>query len=154
MASRRCGLSVLAVATLVVVGCTGGYLKRGTALYEEGRYIEAADVFEKTEYLLEDAAARERAEYAAYRGLTLLALGDLDHAHRWMAYAYQVEQTHPGALRDDPREALDVGWEDLGERMQQEPPPPSTPGTALAATQPPRLETPPPASAAPDDPPP
>ena len=112
-------------------------MKRGAALYGEGRYIEAAEVFEKTEYMLEGSDPRERAEYAAYRGLTLLGLGDLRYAQRWMAYAYQVEKLHPGSLRPAERDKLDAGWSELGNRLDRTPALPSTPGTALAASQPP-----------------
>ncbi len=135
--------SLLACAVLALCSCSSGYVKRGVALYAEGRYIEAADVFEKTEYMLEDSDERDRAEYAAYRGLTLLGLGDLRQAQRWMAYAYQVEKSHPGSLRAVERDKLDSGWGELGERMQRQPELPSTPGTALAASQPPPSLAPP-----------
>ncbi len=135
--------SLLACAVLALSSCSSGHVKRGAALYAEGRYIEAADVFEKTEYMLEDCDPRDRAGYAVYRGLTLLGLGDLRHAQRWMAYAYQVEKKHPGSLRNDEREMLDSGWGELGERLSRTPAPPSTPGTALAASQPPPPPAPP-----------
>jgi len=143
MVSGSWGHGLLVCAVLAVCSCSGGHVKRGAALYGEGRFIEAADVFEKTEYMLEDSDPRERAEYAAYRNLTLLGLGDLRHAHRWMAYAYQVEKAHPGSLRPEERDKLDAGWSELGDRMQQTPAPPSTPGTALAASQPPPTLAPP-----------
>lgn len=142
MALSSFGRSLLALVVFLAA-CTSGHVKRGALLYSEGRYIEAAEVFEQTEYLLEDSDTRERAEYAAYRGLTLLGLGDLRQAHRWMAYAYQIEALHPGSLRPEERERLDQGWSDLGERMQRTPELPTSPGTALAASQPPPPLNPP-----------
>ena len=110
------------------------YVKRGSALYTEGRYVEAAEVFERTEHRLKDATPREAAEYGLYRGLTLLVLGDLPNAHRWLTYAYQVEQAHPGSLRSNRRALLDSGWYELGKLMQSGPARMPLP-TALAASE-------------------
>ncbi len=137
-----------AFAALVVglgIGCTG-YVKRGSALYADGRYIEAAEVFERTEHRLTESPPRQRAEYGLYRGMTLLVLGDLDNAQRWMAYAYEVDRSNPGALREDRRALLDRGWFELGQRMEQRPASPRPPATALAASgapsQPPPIREP------------
>jgi tetratricopeptide (TPR) repeat protein len=83
------------------------YVNRGSDLYFQGRYIEAAQVLEQTETRLTDADPQERAEYGLYRGATLLRLGDLDGALRWLEYAQAWEQRHPGTLRPDERELLD-----------------------------------------------
>lgn len=100
-------------AVLVLGGCST-YVKHGTALYANGHYIEAAEVFERTEYRLHDSSPRQRAEYGLYRGMTLLVLGDLNNARRWLAYSYEVERIHPGSLRPDRRALLDRGWFDVG----------------------------------------
>jgi len=123
--------SVLAIC--VTQGCSS-YVKRGSTLYTDGRYIEAAEVFERTEGRLADSSAREKAEYALYRGLTLLVLGDLRHSHRWLTYAYDIERAVPGSLRQDKRVLLDRGWYDLGQKLHPAAPPPPT---AVAASQPP-----------------
>ena len=102
--------------TLGSLGCSS-HVKRGCTLYAEGRYVEAAEVFEHTESQLGEASPRERAEYGTYRGLTLLVLGDLRNAHRWLAYAYQLEQLYPGSLRARQRALLDRGWYELGVRI-------------------------------------
>ncbi len=130
----RPALSVLFPALMVaaVVGC-GNYVKRAGTLYADGRYIEAAEVFERTEHRLAEYTPKERSEYGLYRGMTLLVLGDLKHAHRWLAYAYEVERAHPGALRSDRRALLDRGWFELGQR-QRNAVTPAPPGTALAAS--------------------
>src|SRR5688572_17609889 len=60
------------------------YVHRGSDLYFQGRYIEAAQVLEQTESRLTEADPVERAEYGLYRGVTLLRLGDLDGALRWL----------------------------------------------------------------------
>jgi len=135
-------IGLAAAVALAVVACAN-HLRRATTLYDNGRYIEAAEVFEHTEYLVETAPPKDRAEYATYRGLTLLGLGDLRNAERWLAYAYQVEEASPGSLRPEVRSALDAGWESLGDRLRSGPPPPMSPPTALAASQPPPALPPP-----------
>jgi hypothetical protein len=90
-----------------LVACTY-FVSRGSDLYYQGRYIEAAQVLEQTEYrLAQSEDADEHAEYGLYRGATLLRLGDLNGAQRWLEYAQQWERRHPGALREDERDLLD-----------------------------------------------
>jgi tetratricopeptide (TPR) repeat protein len=95
-----------ALLALSLLGCTY-YVSRGSDLYFQGRYIEAAQVLEQTESRLAEANADEHAEYGLYRGATLLRLGDLDGALRWLSYAQRWEQRHPGSLRPDERELLE-----------------------------------------------
>ena len=135
---------------LSAFACTS-YVKRGSDLYADGRYVEAAEVFERTEGRLPDSTPRQKAEYGLYRGLTLLVLGDLPNAHRWLVYAYEVERVHPGSLRPNRRALLDRGWYELGTHMHSSPPPPAQPGTALAASQPPAPQPPPRAEPEPDN---
>jgi tetratricopeptide (TPR) repeat protein len=132
---------------LGAAGCSS-HVKRGGALYAEGRYVEAAEVFEHTESQLGLATPREKAEYGTYRGLTLLVLGDLRNAHRWLGYAYQLEQLYPGSLRSRQRAELDRGWYELGVRFRSQTPGRVAPPNAIAVRQPPG---PPPAPAAPRD---
>ena len=92
---------------LPLMACTY-FVSRGSDLYYQGRYIEAAQVLEQTEYrLARSQDADDHAEYGLYRGATLLRLGDLDGAQQWLAYAQRWEQSHPGALRDDERDLLE-----------------------------------------------
>lgn len=97
----------LAVASgdLVGVGCTH-YVDRGSDLYYQGRYIEAAHVLEKTEPRLTGASHIEQAAYGLYRGATLLRLGDLEGADRWLGYCQSVASRYPEVLRTDERELL------------------------------------------------
>ncbi|MCA9647142.1 MAG: hypothetical protein H6718_35745 [Polyangiaceae bacterium] len=133
------GLLLIALLGLMA-GCSG-YVKRGSALYADGRYIEAAEVFERTEHRLNESNAKQQAEYGLYRGLTLLVLGDTGGARRWLSYAYQVERANPGTLRGNRRALLDRGWVELQSRGEL-PPGPAAP--AMAA-QPMPVMTPEPA---------
>jgi len=116
-----------------ILGCSS-YVKRGSALYAEGRYIEAAEVFERTEGRLPESTPREKAEYALYRGTTLLVLGDLRNSHRWLTYAYDIERAVPGSLHQDKRALLDRSWYELGQKLN---PTAVSPPRAVAASQPP-----------------
>lgn len=89
--------TVMLLASLLGAAC-GGNVKRGHTLYSEGYYVEAAEVFERTERRLSEWPPDKRAAYGLYRGMTLLELGDLQGATRWLAYARWVASEHPGAL--------------------------------------------------------
>lgn len=129
-------LAALTLALPLAAGCEG-HVRRGSVLYADGRYVEAAEVFEQTELRLTEYTPRERAEYGLYRGMTLLVLGDLPNARRWLTYAYEVERVAPGALRTDRRALLDRGWFELGQRQRAElERAPRGDGTALAHRQP------------------
>src|SRR5215510_12714224 len=82
------------------------YVGRGSDLYYQGRYIEAAHVLEMSEQRLSRADDDERATYGLYRGATLFRLGDLDGARRWLEYSEQLTVTHPERLRPEEQELL------------------------------------------------
>jgi hypothetical protein len=78
--------SVLSALCLALLGCGASALNRGADFYTQGRYIDAAQVFEHTEADLAGYDGAERARYGYYRGATLLALGYTDDARHWLSY--------------------------------------------------------------------
>jgi thioredoxin-like negative regulator of GroEL len=95
----RSVIALGAVALVALSGACGGhYVSRGTDLYADGRYVEAAEVFERTEGRLADSSSSERARFGLYRGATFLKLGDAVHAARWLGYARSVVTQDPDAL--------------------------------------------------------
>jgi tetratricopeptide (TPR) repeat protein len=118
---------------LCLVACTSS-VRRGATLYADGRYIEAAEVFERNEYQLRSLSPQQQAEYGVYRGVTLHALGDTANARRWLAYAHDVERATPGSLSAGGRALLDRARAALDTAR---PASPVRPPTAIAATQPP-----------------
>lgn len=87
---------------LFVSACGGHFVARGSDLYRDGSYVEAAEVFEQTEQRLATSSNSERARFGLYRGATFLELGDAPHAARWLGYAREVVKSDPNALtRDD-----------------------------------------------------
>ena len=145
--------STLLLTAVLLVGCGGHYVNRGSDLFADGRYVEAAEVFERTQDRLTKSNADDQARYGLYRGATLFVLGDFAHAQQWLAYSYEVERVNPGALNSEDRAYLDRVWLALEARYRGLPGSPV--GTAVAAAPPPPTATtshaapPPPPSPAP-----
>jgi tetratricopeptide (TPR) repeat protein len=112
------------VGGLVLVGLStacASNTDRGRALYADGRFIEAAELFEHSEPQLAELEPRERVRYGLYRGMTLLRLGDLDRAARWLHYAQTTAAKSPEALDANERQALSVAWQQLDVARTHEP---------------------------------
>lgn len=117
------------------MGCASHLAQRGTDLYAEGRYVEAAEVFERSEERLPSASPREQAEYAMYRGATFLALGDLPHAEQWLRVALKEQGERPEALAEAQRKFLKRAWAILDQSIKARPELNTAPiGPALAAS--------------------
>ena len=128
MDRRAIATTLAAGLALSLAACTD-YVRRGSTLYADGRYVEAAEVFERTEQRLSTAPPRQRAEYGLYRGMTFLALGDHRSAARWLGYAHAVERQHPGSLPVGRRSLLDRGLFELRRSFQA-----PRPGLSLSET--------------------
>jgi hypothetical protein len=112
-----CRVAVLLLA-LFALSCARDHVQRGTNLYGKGRYVEAAEVFERTENRLPALDDSGRARYGLYRGLTLLVLGDLAGARHWFSYARDVERQHAGALGAERLALLERGEFELNSRSR------------------------------------
>ena len=99
-----------ALLCLVLAGCGASYVGRGVDLYEDRRYVEAAEVFERTERRLAQESMAGRARYGLYRGAALFELGDRRRAERWLGYAFDVEREFPGSLDASERALLQRTW--------------------------------------------
>lgn len=104
-------------------------------MYREGRYIEAAEMFELTEQRLAASDPAIRAEYGLYRGLTFLRLDDLRSAREWLSYAFTVEQSGSGLLDSDEHTLLDHGWKELEQRSRAAGSVPSSSAGVVAETE-------------------
>lgn len=124
---------VLALALGALSGCSTRYVTRGADLYAGGYYIEAAEVFERTEKRLPDASAAERARYGLYRGATLLALGDTMKAETWLSYSAAIVKSDPASLSQEERVMLDRALTLVLAREAARPTPPKA--TTIAATK-------------------
>jgi len=131
---QRSRLSALALGvSLLVTACGSHYVSRGSALYADGRYVEAAEVFERTEARLSSSSDSERARFGVYRGATFLKLGDVAHAARWLGYARSIVKRDEGALDDDDLTLLDDSLRAIGRLT---PTVPTNKGDAEVATAP------------------
>ena len=124
-------LSLAACLVLLPACGSGHYIQRGADLYGEGRYVEADEVFARSEPRVARAALEQRAAYAAYRGATFVALGDLPHAQHWLSVATEIERSRPGTLRAEERAFLDGAWRAYANRVSPTPP---TANTANASS--------------------
>jgi hypothetical protein len=91
----RPGAVLLALVTL---SC-GTPLSDAEALFEKGQYPASHEALLGLDVEHRSWDEPERAEYALYLGLTLLALGDGGEARMWLCEAKAVEDAHPGSLR-------------------------------------------------------
>jgi hypothetical protein len=108
----RSWLVVGATASLLASSCQG-HVTRGRYLYREGRYMESAELLASYERDLSKEPPKQQAEYATYRGLSNLVIGNMAEAQRWMGFAYELERRFPGSLRPECRLELDQGWWEL-----------------------------------------
>ena len=140
------GVSVTA-CFLVLTACSANhYVQRGADLYGEGRFVEADEVFERSEPRVARAPLEQRAAYAAYRGATFIALGDLPHARQWLTMASEIERSKPDALSGDERAFLDGAWRALASRTPPAPPPVTTAIASSSQAPTPGVETVPPST--------
>ena len=132
---------VLALFLAVALGCAPHYVNRGTELYAGGRYIEAAEIFERTEPRLATSSPPERCRYALYRGATLLALGDEPRGESWLRYCNQILQTEPEALSQAEHTMLGRALRDAASQRTAPPAIPARDGATVATHRPGAPET-------------
>jgi hypothetical protein len=125
------------VLWLLLLLCTSGChsaLADAMDSYTDAQYPTAAARFRAAEPAARKLTPRDFANYALFRGLTHLALGDAAAASRWVGYAKQCADRDPYLFNDQDRGALLAAWRSMG-YMPGEPafaPPP----TASPAQQP------------------
>ena len=128
LAAASCSSLALAMAAC------GSSVGRGTTLYQQQNYIEAAETFERTQNRLALMEPGDRARYGLYRGLTFMALGDLRNAERWLDYAELQQRGQPAILALNERDLLRRGRLELSQRVRDAWPKPergSTQGLAV-----------------------
>jgi hypothetical protein len=91
---------LLALSAVAASAC-GGAFAEGKSEFRAGHYPHAKQIFASLEAESRGYDEADRAEYALYRGMTLMALGDRGDAAVWLREAKAIEDTRPGTL---PRE--------------------------------------------------
>jgi hypothetical protein len=126
-------LGACALLALALSACGGHYVARGADLYDDGQYVEAAEVFERTEERLAQSSPGERARFGLYRGATFLKLGDAVHAARWLGYARSVLKSTPDALGSSETALLEASLKTLA--SAKAPPEPKAQATLATAPE-------------------
>lgn len=90
--AMRCGLLILSVCLL---SCASPFSEARQA-FDEARYPDAVAGFRQLAPRLRELERRELFEYALYRGLSHLALGDARPAERWLLTAKRLSEAEPG----------------------------------------------------------
>jgi hypothetical protein len=99
MRSRLAPFLALLLASFVLAAC-GGPLADAEGLFRRGQYPATHQALLELEAASRSWDDCERAEYALYRGLTLIALGDRGRAVAWLDEAKAAEDRRPGSLHD------------------------------------------------------
>ena len=102
----------IAVFTLSLFAC-GGTLSSAKGDWQKGRYAEAKAKLEALEPDSQRWTGQRRAEYALYRGLVHLSLGDRQAAGIWLREAKAIEDVHPHTLAGEDKARLDVALDSL-----------------------------------------
>lgn len=102
----------LVLVALLLTACGSG-LANAKSDYKRGRFAEAKAELVALEKDSETYGGQKRAEYALYRGLVHLSLGDRQSAGVWLREAKAIEDVHPGTLSTDDKARLEVALESL-----------------------------------------
>lgn len=106
------GVVVVAVVCAALGACASG-LSSAKSDFKKGRLAEAKTELVALETESRDWSGRERAEYALYRGLVHLSLGDRDSAAVWLNEARAIEDAKPRTLSEDDRTRLKLALDSL-----------------------------------------
>lgn len=82
--------------------------------FDEARYPDAAAQYRALAPRVPHLPESELFEYALYRGLSHLALGDSVPAQRWLAVAKRLSERSPGLATSDEQGRLMAAWRSMG----------------------------------------
>jgi hypothetical protein len=95
----------------LIFGCSSP-LKDARTSFEEARYPDAVAEFRALRH--EGLSRSDSFEYALYRGLTHLALGDAAPAERWLLVAKRLSEQSPGLATREQEGRLLSAWRSMG----------------------------------------
>lgn len=113
MPSSLADRALAASALLLLVACAAP-LARAKHDFRRGDLERAKTELEALEPQRPTMPLQGQAEYALYRGLVHLGLGDRDGAKRWLDDAKAIEDAHPQTLVKDDFARLRLAEESLG----------------------------------------
>ena len=95
---------------LLLLGCSSPLSEARTS-FDEARYPDAVAQYRAVRPAL---PADQLFEYALYRGLTHLALGDAAPAERWLTLAKRLSEASPGLASSEQSGRLLSAWRSMG----------------------------------------
>jgi hypothetical protein len=106
------GFASLALAWLLVA-CSSPLTEARTS-FDQARYPDAVAEYQALRPQLPRLGTPERFEYALYRGLSHLALGDARAAQHWLTVAKRLSEQSPELLTSDQEGRLMAAWRSMG----------------------------------------
>ena len=106
---RQC---LVGLATLIF-GCSSALTEARTS-FDEARYPEAITQYRAVRPFANRLSRPELFEYALYRGLAHLALGDAAPAERWLLVAKRLSEESPGLATSEQQGRLMSAWRSMG----------------------------------------
>ena len=103
----------LAVLATLIFGCSSPLTEARTS-FDEARYPDAVAQYRALRLPAERLSRSEQFEYALYRGLAHLALGDAAPAQRWLLVAKRLSEESPGLATSDQQGRLMSAWRSMG----------------------------------------
>jgi hypothetical protein len=103
----------LAVFAVLIFGCSSP-LTEARVSFEEARYPDAIAQYRAARPDADRLSISELFEYALYRGLTHLALGDAEPAERWLLVAKRLSEQSPGLATSEQQGRLISAWRSMG----------------------------------------
>jgi hypothetical protein len=103
----------LVVLSTLILGCSSPLTEARTS-FDEARYPDAVAQYRALRPDSERLSLSELFEYALYRGLTHLALGDAEPAERWLLVAKRLSERSPGLASREQQGRLLAAWRSMG----------------------------------------
>jgi hypothetical protein len=104
---------LLVFLSTLIFGCSSP-LQEARTSFDEARYPAAAALYRTVRPYDDGLSQSERFEYALYRGLTHLALGDARPAERWLLVAKRLSEQSPGLATSEEEGRLMSAWRSMG----------------------------------------
>jgi len=98
---------------VLILGCSSPLTEARTS-FDEGRYPDAVAEYRAIRPSADRLSLSELFEYALYRGLSHLALGDAVPAERWLLVAKRLSEKSPGVASADEQGRLLSAWRSMG----------------------------------------
>jgi hypothetical protein len=103
----------LVAVSVLIFGCASP-LTEARHSFDEARYPDAVAEYRQLSPELPRFEPPELFEYALYRGLSHLALGDADPAQRWLLLAKRLAEGTPGLATHEQQGRLLAAWRAMG----------------------------------------